>query len=61
MDTAVVKYRNDRSIQHLWIDFDPTRDDLYLLNTQGASDIVARIYAGDTNALRVLPCELVGV
>lgn len=59
MDTSVVKYRNDRSIQHLWIDFDPNRDDMYLLETAGKSDIVARIYAGDTNALRVLPCELV--
>lgn len=61
MDTSVVKYRNDRSIQHLMWDFDPTGDGLYLLNTQGASDIVARLYAGDTEALRVLPCELVSV
>jgi hypothetical protein len=60
MDTAVVKYRNDRCIQHHWWDFDPTRDDLFLLNTRGAADVVARIYAGDTNALRVLPCELIG-
>jgi hypothetical protein len=59
MDTSVVKYRNDRSIQHLLWDFDPTRDDTFLLDTKGASDIVARLYAGDTNALRVLPCELV--
>ena len=61
MDTSVVKYRNDRTIQHTWWDFDPTDDGMYLLNTAGASDIVARIYAGDTNALRVLPVELVGV
>lgn len=59
MDTSVVKYRNDRSIQHLFWDFDPMRDDRFLLDTKGASDLVARIYAGDTNALRVLPCELV--
>lgn len=59
MDTSVVKYRNDRSIQHLFWDFDPTDDGLYLLNTRGASDIVARLYAGDTSAIRVLPCELV--
>lgn len=59
MDTSVVKYRNDRTIQHLMWDFDPTGDGMYLLNTQGASDIVARLYAGDTGALRVLPCELV--
>ncbi|KPK74935.1 MAG: hypothetical protein AMJ79_12850 [Phycisphaerae bacterium SM23_30] len=61
MDTSVVKYRNDRCIQHHWIDFDPNRDDMYLLQTAGKSDVIARIYAGDTNPLRVLPCELVGV
>lgn len=61
MDTQVVKYRNDRCIQHHWAEFDPNRDDMYLLETAGKSDIVARIYAGDTNALRVLPCELIGV
>lgn len=59
MDTSVVKYRNDRCVQHHWWDFDPLRDDTFLLDTKGASDLVARIYAGDTNALRVLPCELV--
>lgn len=58
-DSSVVKYRNDRTIQHIMWDFDPTGDGMYLLNTQGASDIVARIFAGDTGALRVLPCELV--
>jgi len=61
MDTSVVKYRNDRTLQHLFWDFDPTGDDLYLLSTAGKSDVVARLYAGDTSALRVLPCELVSV
>jgi len=60
MDTSVVKYRNDRSLQHLMWDFDPLRDGLYLLDTAGASDVIARVYAGDTNPLRVLPCELIG-
>lgn len=57
MDTSVVKYRNDRTIQHLWWDFDPMRDGTYLFNTQGLSQLVARVYAGDTSALRVLPIE----
>jgi len=61
MDTSVVKYRNDRCIQHHWVEFDPNRDDMYLLQTAGKSDVVARVYAGDQNALRVLPCELIGV
>ena len=60
MDTTVVKYRNDRCIQHLMWDFDPMMDGTYLLETAGASDIVARVYAGDTNALRVLPLEILG-
>jgi len=60
MDTTVVKYRNDRCIQHLFWDFDPTRDGAYLLETAGRSDVVARIYAGDAGALRVLPLELLG-
>jgi len=60
MDTSVVKYRNDRCIQHLYWNFDPMKDGMYVLETAGASDIVARIYAGDTSALRVLPCEIIG-
>jgi len=61
MDTSVVKYRNDRSIQHLMWDFDPTRDGEYLFNTEGLSQLIARIYAGDTNAIRILPVELIKV
>lgn len=58
MDTSVVKYRNDRSLQHLWWDFDPTRKGEYIIDTRGFSQFVARVYAGDTSALRVLPVEL---
>ncbi len=60
MDTSVVKYRNDRCIQHLYLDFDPMLDGAYFLETSGHSDVVVRIYAGDTSALRVLPLELIG-
>jgi len=59
MDTSVVKYRDDRTIQHLFWDFDPTKDGQYLFDTAGKSDVVARVFAGDTSAIRVLPCELV--
>lgn len=61
MDTGVVKYRNDRCLQHLWLEFDPLKDDTYLLETAGKSDVVTRVNAGDTNAIRVLPGEVVGV
>jgi len=60
MDTQAVKYVNDMCGPQLIWDFDPLRDGTYLLDTRGASDLVARIYAGDTNALRVLPVELIG-
>ena len=60
MDTSAVKYAEDMASNHLMWDFDPLGDGLYLLETAGLSDVVARISAGDTNAVRVLPCELVG-
>lgn len=54
-------YRNNMLCQYALWEFDPLRDSQYLLQTAGRSDVVARIYAGDTNALRVIPCELIGV
>lgn len=59
-DNSPAKYANDMLSYYAEWDFDPLRDDQYLLDTRGMSDVVARIYAGDTNALRVIPCELVG-
>lgn len=55
------QYRNDWLCEHLMWELDPLRDGSYVMDTAGKSDVVARIYAGDTNPLRVLPCELVGV
>ena len=40
-------------------DFDPNKDDSLLIKTVGLSALQLRINAGDTNALRVLPVELV--
>lgn len=59
MDTGVVKYRNDRCIQHRMWDFDPLRDGTFLFDTAGLSQLVTRIFAGDTGAIRVLPVELI--
>lgn len=44
-----------------YLDYDPNKDDQFLLITEGKSRVHLRINAGDTNALRVLPIELVGV
>lgn len=60
-DTSAAKYAEDWVANHLYLDFDVLNDGLYLLETSGLNNIVARINAGDTNALRVLPLELVGV
>ena len=59
--TSEAVYRNDWLAEHVMWEFDPLRDGTYVMDTAGKSDVVARIYAGDTNPLRVLPCELVGV
>ncbi len=44
---------------HLHIPFDVTKDGLYILQTAGLSQLVARINAGDTSPMRVIPCEIV--
>lgn len=44
---------------HLWMPFDIERDGKYILETAGKSDVVVRIYAGDQNPIRVVPCEIV--
>lgn len=44
---------------HLHMPFDIFRDGQYALQTVGKSDVVLRIEAGDDNALRVIPVEIV--
>lgn len=43
------------------MEFDPKGDDSFLVETKGLSSLKVRINAGDTNALRVIPIELVTV
>lgn len=57
--TSTVVYRNDWNSQHQIWDFYPMGFDEYLIDTAGFSQFVARVNAGDTNALRVIPLELV--
>ncbi len=40
------------------VDFDPGRDDNFLVDTQNVSSVVLKIAAGDGNAVRVFPIEL---
>ena len=61
MDTSSVKYVEDENVLHMGWDFSPLGDDTYLLQTAGKSQVIARITAGDANAIRVLPVELIRV
>jgi hypothetical protein len=47
--------------KYAYLDFDPVKDDNFLLVTEGKSRVHLRVNAGDTNALRVLPVEIIGV
>ncbi|MBA7532985.1 hypothetical protein ES705_25220 [subsurface metagenome] len=44
---------------HLHLPFDIFRDGNYALQTLGKSDVIVRIDAGDTGAIRVIPVEIV--
>lgn len=44
---------------HLHLPFDIFRDGTYALETAGKSDVIVRIDAGDTGAIRVIPVEIV--
>lgn len=58
-DTSLVIPKNHACEQRLRIPFDINLDGVFMLETAGASDCVVRIYAGDTQPLRVIPCEVV--
>ncbi len=58
-DVSAVIPANHILSNHLHIPFDVTGDGLYMLQTAGLSSLFVRISAGDTNALRVIPCEIV--
>jgi len=44
--------------QYLHVPFDVLKDGVYRLETGGKSDVIVRIDAGDTSAVRVIPAEL---
>ena len=46
---------------YAYLDFDPTHDDSYLLDTKGLARIHLRINADVADAIRILPVELVPV
>jgi len=44
---------------HLHLPFDIFRDGVYALETRGKSDVILRVDAGDTGAIRCIPVEIV--
>ena len=61
MDSGAPKPSNHIIPNHLLVPFDVRRDGMHILDTADANDLNIRIDAGDTNAVRVNPCEIVAV
>lgn len=60
-DVSPNKAHNHVLCNHVLVPFDVLRDGQYMLETAEATSLVVRINAGDTNAVRVVPCEVVRV
>jgi len=58
-DTAVGNDLSSLLDNYLFLDFDPTQDGRYVVDTAGRSRVHLRINHGNTSAVRVLPLELV--
>ena len=58
-DTSPVIPADHVLSNHLHLPFDIFRDGRYALQTLGKSDVVLRVDAGDTGAIRVIPVEIV--
>jgi len=57
-DTATEE-QDDTDIAHYsYMDFDPAGNDEFLFDSSGLSSLVLRVQAGDTNAIRVIPVQL---
>ncbi len=56
-DTSAEEQDDTTISNYSYMDFDPTGDESYMLESRGLSDLALRINAGDTNALRVISIE----
>lgn len=63
VDAALDSDHNESGVtgleKYCYVDLDPLKDDQFLLDTSKAHRVNLRIYAGDTNAIRCLPVEIV--
>lgn len=51
----------DHIVHYAYMDFNPSRDDLWLMETSQMSALTLRVNAGDTNEIRLFPMEMVRV
>jgi hypothetical protein len=61
MDTSAVKQGSHPLSHYIHLPLDVLRDGTFILDTKGLTGLDLNIDAGDTNAIRVVPVELVGV
>jgi hypothetical protein len=59
--TGARQYSASDLENYSYADFDPTGDGLYAVSTAGLASLKLRFDTGDTNAIRVVPVELVGL
>ena len=57
-DTGTFEQDNTALANHIYLDFSPNKEDDYLLDTKGLTGLSLDITAGDTNATRIIPVEL---
>jgi len=60
-DTATEEQDDSDISNYAYVDFDPLGDDKYIADTKAASRVQLRFDAGDTNAIRFIPVQLIGV
>jgi len=60
-DTAAAEQNDTIISNHAYLDFDPRGDDNFLLDSSALSALKLTISAGDTNATRIIPVELMNV
>jgi len=57
-DTATEEQVSTALNNHIYLDFSPNKEDDYLLDSKGLTGLSLDITAGDTNATRIIPVEL---
>jgi len=60
-DTATEEQDDSDIANYAYIDFDPTGDGTFIYDTSGVGSFKLHYNAGDTNAFRVIPIELVTI